>query len=44
MILETGFEKTAKEKCGGRPFDYIMMFKILILQRYYNLSDYQVEY
>ena len=30
---------------GGRPpFDYVLMFKILILQRYYNLSDEQVEY
>ena len=30
---------------GGRPpFDYIMMFKILILQRYYNLSDEQAEF
>lgn len=30
---------------GGRPaYDYVLMFKILILQRYYNLSDDQVEY
>lgn len=30
---------------GGRPpYDYVLMFKILILQRYYNLSDEQVEY
>jgi transposase, IS5 family len=30
---------------GGRPaFNYIMMFKILILQRLYNLSDDQIEY
>jgi IS5 family transposase len=30
---------------GGRPpYDYVMMFKILILQRYYNLSDDQVEF
>jgi IS5 family transposase len=44
IILETGFEKIAKGKGGRRPFDYVMMFKILILQRYYNLSDDQVEY
>lgn len=43
-ILETGFEKVAKGKGGRRPFDYVMMFKILILQRYYNLSDDQIEY
>jgi len=30
---------------GGRPsFDKIMMFKILILQKYYNLSDEQIEF
>lgn len=30
---------------GGRPpYDYVLMFKILILQRYYNLSDNQVEF
>lgn len=44
IILETGLEKIAKGKGGRRPFDYVMMFKILLLQRYYNLSDDQVEY
>lgn len=30
---------------GGRPaYDNIMMFKILILQRYYNLSDEQMQF
>lgn len=30
---------------GGRPpFDYLMMFKILLLQRLYNLSDDAMEY
>jgi IS5 family transposase len=30
---------------GGRPpYDYVMMFKIMILQRYFNLSDEQAEY
>lgn len=43
-VLENGFEKVAKGKGGRRPFDYVMMFKILILQRYYNLSDDQIEY
>ena len=41
-VLESGFEKVAKGKGGRRPFDYVMMFKILILQRYYNLSDDQI--
>jgi transposase, IS5 family len=43
-VLESGFDKVAKGKGGRRPFDYVMMFKILILQRYYNLSDDQIEY
>ncbi|MFV0249131.1 MAG: transposase [Tenacibaculum sp.] len=25
-------------------YDYVLMFKIAILQRYYNLSDHQIEY
>ncbi|MBI2335995.1 MAG: transposase, partial [Deltaproteobacteria bacterium] len=30
---------------GGRPrHDVVMMFKILVLQRYYNLSDEQAEF
>ena len=38
-------EKTVESNKGGRPaYDYIMMFKILILQRYYNLSDDAIEY
>jgi IS5 family transposase len=38
-------EKEEEEDKGGRPaYDYVMMFKILILQRYYNLSDDNTEY
>ena len=33
-----------KGKGGRRPYDYVLMFKILILQRYYNISDDQAEY
>ena len=30
---------------GGRPnYDYVMMFKILILQEYFGLSDEQIEF
>ena len=29
---------------GRKPYDYVLMFKILILQRYYNISDDQTEY
>jgi IS5 family transposase len=35
----------APKGAGGRPsFDKIMMFKILVLQKYYNLSDEQTEF
>src|SRR6476619_772912 len=44
VLLEDNLSKAAKGKGGRRPFDYVMMFKILILQRYYNLSDDQVEF
>ncbi len=43
-ILETNLSKLQKGK-GGRPaYDYVLMFKVLILQRYYTLSDDQIEY
>jgi len=43
-LLNKALKKEPKG-AGGRPaFDYIMMFKILILQRFYNLSDDQTEY
>ena len=43
-ILDEAFEKEAKG-AGGRPsFDRVMMFKILVLQRLYNLSDEQTEF
>ena len=39
------FEKGIDSSKGGRPaYDYILMFKILILQRYYNVSDDGIEY
>jgi IS5 family transposase len=34
----------AKSKAGAKPFDYVLMFKILILERLYNLSDEQMEF
>lgn len=45
---KAGLEKQNKKEekhAGGRPaFDCVMMFKILVLQRYYNLSDEQAEF
>jgi IS5 family transposase len=43
-LLEEGLTKEPAGKGGRPPYDYVMMFKIMILQRYYNLSDEQVEY
>lgn len=40
-------EKVHQKKmvnAGPKPYDPLLMFKILILQRYYNLSDFQLEY
>ena len=33
-----------KNNTGAKPFDVIMMFKIIILQHYYGLGETKVEY
>lgn len=38
------FKKDAKGPGGRPPYDYVLMFKILILQRLYNLSDAQTQF
>jgi hypothetical protein len=43
-LLEERLHVEARNKGGRRPFDYVLMFRILILQRYYNLSDVQTEF
>jgi IS5 family transposase len=43
-VLEEGLSKESSGKGGCPAYDYVLMFKILILQRYYNLSDDRVEY
>ncbi len=42
-LLENNFCKLPKGPGGRPPYDYVLMFKILILQRYYNLSDQCIE-
>lgn len=42
--LNKVFKKEAKGSGGRPPFDYVLMFKVLVLQRIYNLSDDQTEY
>lgn len=38
------FKKEVKGPGGRPPYDYVLMFKILILQRLYNLSDAQTQF
>jgi len=42
--LETIREKERKSNAGRKPFDVLLMFKVLVLQSLYNLSDEAVEY
>jgi IS5 family transposase len=37
-------KRDRKSLAGAKAFDYVLMFKIIILQRLYSLSDEQMEY
>ena len=37
-------KKDRKSNAGRKPFDVVMMFKVLVLQHLYNVSDEQAEY
>lgn len=43
-ILTKALKKEAQGPGGRPPFDYVMMFKILILQKLYNMGDDKTEY
>lgn len=43
-LLESELSSEPKGKGGRPPYDYVLMFKISILQQYYSLSDDQAEY
>jgi len=44
-LLEIRLPLKSKVKGEGRPpYDYLLMFKIMILQHYCNLSDDQTKY
>lgn len=43
-IEEAFIKEDRKSNAGRKPYDKLLMFKILILQRYYNLSDEQTEF
>src|ERR1035437_4636434 len=42
--LAAVFARSAEPVAGRKPYDVVLMFKILILQRLVNLSDEQTEY
>ena len=42
--LNKSHEKERKSQAGRKPYDAVFMFKILILQHVYNLSDDEMEY
>lgn len=43
-VLNVAFKKERKGSGGRPPYDYLLLFKVLILQRLFNLSDDQTEY
>jgi len=43
-VLDKLENRDKKNNAGAKPYSPLTMFKILILQRYYNLSDSQIEY
>ena len=42
--IEEALKIKRKSNAGRKPYDKLLMFKIIILQRYYNLSDEQTEF
>jgi IS5 family transposase len=43
-ILTRALKKESKGLGGRPPYDYVMMFKILVLQKLYNMADDKTEY
>jgi len=43
-LVEKALKRSAREAGGRPPYDAVLMFKILVLQALYNLSDEQTEY
>ena len=44
LLEDKLLNKDKKSNAGAKPFDVVLMFKIILLQRYYGLGDKQVEY
>ncbi|MGB9430308.1 MAG: IS5 family transposase [Gammaproteobacteria bacterium] len=43
-VLKQALKTSRKNNAGRKPFDAVLMFKVLVLQSLYNLSDDQTEY
>lgn len=43
-LIRRAFAKQRKSTAGRKPFNRLMMFKVLVLQSLYNLSDHQTEF
>ena len=43
-LEDTMLNHNKKSNAGCKPDDVVMMFKIILLKRFYNLSDEQAEY
>src|SRR4030042_169990 len=44
QVIRPASNPDNEKNAGRKPFDEIMMFKIMILQRFYSLSDDQMEF
>jgi IS5 family transposase len=43
-VLDAALGRRSREKGGRPPYDAVLMFRVLVLQALYNLSDEQTEY
>jgi IS5 family transposase len=43
-LIDKAFRKERRSNAGRPPYEYILMFKILVLQSMYNLSDEQTQF
>lgn len=43
-LLKQVHQKERKSNAGRKPLDVILMFKLLLLQKFYNISDEELEY
>lgn len=43
-VIDRCFRKERKSNAGRPPYDYVLMFKILVLQTMYGLSDEQTQF